>query len=267
MIIYYTQSASHLAPLLKSPLGSHKVVHFSDGELLLEIDPILLEQEVWVVGSTMSPAENSQELFLLLDALARAGAIKINLLLLYFGYARQALPKPGQANGAELMCRFLRQFPLDKIALLHPHNPQLLQQWLPHTNLIPFDFFTTTARDYDAIVAPDAGAASLAQAIATECSKELIVLHKIRSYEQISIRLLTGDIAQAAKLLADCGAQEIAAAVTHGLFAGNAQQLLTASPIAKIYVTNSIAQRVQEKVEVYDVSHLLRSFFLPSGPS
>ena len=285
MIIYYTQSASHLAPLLNLPLESHKMAHFSDGEFLLEVGAVPPGKAIWVIGSTLSPAQNSLELFLLLDALARAGATNISLLLLYFGYARQALPKPGQANGAEFMCRILGQFPLHKIAILHPHNPQLLQQWLPHRNVIPFDFFITIARDYDAIVAPDTGAAGLAQTIAAQCGKEAIVLHKVRCHEQISTSLLTGDIAnkkllivddilatgstitQAAKLLADHGAQKIAAAVTHGLFSGNAHELLTTSPITQIYVTNSVSQIPRKNVTIYDTSHLLRTFFLPSGPS
>ncbi|MBI2774725.1 ribose-phosphate pyrophosphokinase [Candidatus Dependentiae bacterium] len=261
MKVFFTRSVSHLAHASGQEIGTIAFDHFSDGELRVRIQDEVAGKEVWLVGATPTPAENIVEICLVLDALCKAGA-KVNLLITYFGYARQDTMKKGESLSAAVLAHFFDQFSLNRFLVLHMHNPTF-QHDVRFKSIINDAFFDELAKQADIIVAPDRGAMQLATSIAERCRKKTIFMHKVRpEVDQVELSfegdvrgksvLIVDDmittgrtITQAAQLLKDAGAQKIIGAATHGIFSMHAFDLIEKSALEKLYVTNSIAQHYQ----------------------
>lgn len=142
------------------------------------------------------------------------------------------------------------------------HNPKF-QEAVRFESIINYVFFDQLAKQVDVIVAPDKGAIQLATTIAKRNKKETLFMDKQRpEIDEVVLdfggdvngkKLLIVDdmittartITQAAQLLKDAGADMISGAATHGIFSGDAFDLLEKSSLEKLYVTNSIAQHYQ----------------------
>ena len=82
--------AAEIAYNLGISLGAADVGRFSDGEVTVEIKQNVRARDVFVVQSTCAPTnDNLMELLVMVDALKRASAERINAVIPYFGYARQ----------------------------------------------------------------------------------------------------------------------------------------------------------------------------------
>ena len=87
--------AKAIAVYLETPLTNADVRRFSDMEVFVEIHENVRGEDVFIIQSTSSPAnDNLMELLVCIDALRRASARRITAVLPYFGYARQDR-KPG----------------------------------------------------------------------------------------------------------------------------------------------------------------------------
>lgn len=274
MLIFSTKSARRIAEHIAMQHGATTIKFFSDGELFVRVDEDVRGKRVWVIASTQAPAENLLELFFLLDALEQAGA-RIFLFITYFAYARQVIAAPGEAHSAQIIGSFFNQFTLEKTFILHAHSRRL-HDFLEYTDARDIDFFCNAAAEYDALVAPDKGAFVWASEIAQRCNKEIVVLTKTRpDHEQVKILAVDGNVkgkrlliiddiistgrtlVEAAHALKNMGATHIAAAATHGVFAGNATEFLEKSILEKILVTNSLAQQARGKIQVHDISNFI----------
>lgn len=275
MNLFFTRATEHLIPTMGGDFGAYTFKTFSDGELYVKIESAVSQQSIWVISSTVPPADNSFELYLLLDALQRAGA-HTNLLLTYFGYARQDRAQKGEALSAQIMANILNLFDLKKIVVVHPHS-QALHNFLEFQAFFPYDFFCSHAKSADLIVAPDKGAESLAQEIGKRVQRNVMVLEKVHPGPELSaIITIPGDvrgksiiivddmittagtIAQASHALHKQGARSITVAATHGIFSHNAPDILEQSPIERVFVTNTIAQHLKHpKVTVVDLGPAL----------
>jgi ribose-phosphate pyrophosphokinase len=281
MITFFTPSVYHLTAKLTFTQGRCVIKHFSDGELYVKVEEDVADKDVWIVTSTQPPAENILTLFFLLDALTACHVKKVNLFFIYFAYARQSIALEGEARSAGFIAEILKRFPLNKIYILHAHAPYILQEFLSFNTLIPFDFFCFAAHEYDVIAAPDKGAFELAREIAQQCNKEAVFLQKTRpKHEEVTITSVNGTVAgkkvllvddiistgrtliESVRALVNLGAQEVAAAATHGIFAHDAYERLEQSMLKKIYVTNTFNISSVDKVTVYDISPYLESFFM-----
>ena len=276
MMIFYTSSTKHFASELSFEEGKYLSKQFSDGECYIKLESDVAQKSVWVVAATNPPADHLLELFLLLNALDRAGAT-IYLLFTYFGYARQDRPIAGEASSAEVISTILKMFALKKIIIVHAHS-QFLHEYLDFTNIIPTDLMKATAQLYDAVAAPDQGAYELVKSIAHACHNEPVFLTKIRP-EQEKVQILEYDgivrartiliiddiiatgntIIEVAKILRQLGAQEVSVWATHGIFSGDALAAIEKSNIKKIYVTNTLLQkRCSNKIEVISIAPLIK---------
>lgn len=279
-MIFYTRSSAHLANLISLPQGKVTVTYFKDNELCVEINQDVKNRHVWVVSSTVAPAENILETFFLLDALQRAGA-SISLLFVYFGYARQDRSFLGQPINAEVICRALQQFNLQQINTIHVHNPSI-GAFLPLHNHIPFDFFSQCMEGVDIVIAPDEGASILAKLVAMQHGKPYIIIQKgrpnkdeaeiIHAEEKIVGKnvlivddmISTGNtVVKASEVLYKNGAKNIRVAATHGLFSADAYTKIEQSSIERVFVTNTLMQtKGSFKVGILDISAFLRALFV-----
>ena len=69
-------------------LGESSVTKFSDGEIQINIEESIRGCEVYVIQSTSDPVnQHLMELLIMIDALKRASAKTINVVMPYYGYA------------------------------------------------------------------------------------------------------------------------------------------------------------------------------------
>lgn len=273
MILFSTCTMLEISKNIKLPQGSCTLKKFSDGELYVHINDDIKGKTVWLLAATQPPAEHMLELFFMLDALKRAGAAQINLFISYFAYARQLKTITGEASSAQVICDILKTFAINKIFIIHPHDNSMLHNFLSYTDLLDIDFFCNKAAKYDAIAAPDKGAHIFAEKIAKACNKEIVFLTKKRpEQEQVEIIALDGTVnnkkillvddmistgrtmIESAEFLKKMGAKTVSAAAMHGVFSPGSHERLQTSIIEKIYVTNTIEQQAQGKVEVTDIA-------------
>ena len=83
------QLAQRITEYLEIPLGEISIRNFADGELWVKYEDNIRGKDVFILQSTNSPAENTIELILMLDAAVRASAKRVTAVIPYFGYARQ----------------------------------------------------------------------------------------------------------------------------------------------------------------------------------
>lgn len=279
-MLFCTSNTKHLAPFLPFTQGSYFHKYFSDGEQYVKLEQSVDGQTVWVIAATNAPADHLVELFLLLNVLERGGAT-INLLITYFGYARQDRPLENEASSAQMIGGMLKLFAIKKIMVIHAHSA-LLHNYLNFVNVIPSDLICQSANLYDAIAAPDQGAHELVKALGTTCKIEALLLSKIR-HEQELVQILEYDgivkarkvliiddiiatgntIIEVAKTLEKLGADHISVWATHGIFSNHAQQAIQASTIKKVYVTNSLPQKIEsDKIEIINIAPCIEQILM-----
>ena len=82
--------AEKIAAEVGVPLGKSSVKRFSDGEIQINIEESIRGDEIFIIQSTSAPVnDNLMEIMIMIDALRRASAKTINVVLPYYGYARQ----------------------------------------------------------------------------------------------------------------------------------------------------------------------------------
>ena len=117
--------AESIAGSLGVELCKCTVNRFADGEVFVRIDENIRGADVFIVQPTNPPAENMLELLLLVDAVRRASAARITVVLPYYGYARQdRKDQPRVAIGAKLMANMIMSAGADRVLGLDFHQHQ-----------------------------------------------------------------------------------------------------------------------------------------------
>jgi len=121
-----TYLADKIAQAYGESLGEVKYQQFSDGEMSPFIAESVRGHEVFVVQSTFPPADNFMELLLMIDAAKRASAESINVIIPYFGYARQdRKDKPRVAIAAKMIANLLSAAGATRIMTCDLHADQI----------------------------------------------------------------------------------------------------------------------------------------------
>ena len=72
------------------PLGKVSSRQFSDGEIMINIEESVRGDDIYIIQSTSNPVnDHLWELLIMIDACKRASANSVNVVMPYFGYARQ----------------------------------------------------------------------------------------------------------------------------------------------------------------------------------
>jgi ribose-phosphate pyrophosphokinase len=244
-----------------------KLQRFPDGELEVEVTSAVRGRDAFVVQPTVLPVgENLLELLLLADACERAGARTVTAVLPYFGYARQdRRRREGQPHAARVVANALQSLQFERLLAVDLHSAAIegcLGRPVEHLTALPLlaDAVKVHATDDSVIVAPDFGAAKLAEAYARRLGRPLCIVHKSRkSGTEVSVRGVVGDvrgkkpividdlistggtIVAALDSLREAGcAEDITVVTTHGLLVGEALPRLGAARIARLYSTDSV---------------------------
>ncbi len=280
--------AQKISEKLGKPLGKIKCRSFSDGEQQVQFLENLRGKDVFLIQPTNPPAENWVRLMLAIDAARGASAHEITAVVPYFGYSRQdRKSKPREPISASVFARTLESAGTSRFLTMDLHNDAIggffshaivdnlyaRQVFISHFRNV---FKDALAADNLIVVSPDAGGVVRAQSYAKRLMKsaDLAIIHKERDVPNQIVRMkLIGDVrgkialitddmadtcgtlARAADLLVENGAREVYAAATHGILSRDAIATIEASPIKRLFITDTISadRPLGQKIEVVSV--------------
>ncbi|WP_251552044.1 ribose-phosphate diphosphokinase [Neobacillus muris] len=278
--------AAEIAVLLGCELGKCSVSKFSDGELQITIEESVRGMEVYVVQSTSYPVNESiMELLIMIDALKRASAGKINIIIPYFSYARQdRKARSREPITAKLVANLLEVTGANRILTMDLHAPQMQGFFdipVDHLVGVPIlaQFFETKGLDDLVVVAAHNGSMGRARKMGNLLNAPIALIDKRQPEEKgaetidvvgnvagknaiiIDDLIDTGtSITFAAKALAESGAKSIYAGATHAVFTAQSIEKIESSPIKELVVTNTIdipEEKLIDKIKTISVAPLL----------
>ena len=260
--------AQKIADQVGVELGKVSVTHFSDGEIKINIDESIRGDHVYIVQSTSYPVnDNLMELLIMIDALRRASAKTINIVLPYYGYARQdRKAQSREPITAKLVANMITQAGADRVLTLDLHAAQIQGFFdIPVDHLLGAPllanyFLENNFKDKDiVVVSPDHGGVTRARKLAEFLHAPIAIIDKRRPKANVAeVMNIIGDvkgkvavliddmidtagtITLAAQAIQDAGALEVYACCTHPVLSGPALERLNASVIKEVVVTDSI---------------------------
>ncbi len=269
------------------PLGKAQVKKFSDGEINVEINESVRGMDVFVVQSTCPPVnDHLMELLILIDALKRASAARINAVVPYYGYARQDKKVvPRVSISAKLVADLLTTAGASRLLTIELHASQIQGFFnipVDHLYASPIlsDYLKERFQGDLVIVSPDAGGVERARAFAKRLNVALAIIDKRREMANVAkVMHIIGDVVgkeaillddmvdtagtlcNAAFALKEEGAENVYAYCTHGVLSGGAVDRLMESPLQEVIITDTIPLRGEavscKKLKVLSVAPLL----------
>ncbi|WP_368645438.1 ribose-phosphate diphosphokinase [Alkalibacterium putridalgicola] len=260
--------AKEIAQEVGVELSKAKIDRFSDGEISLHIEESIRGDDVYLIQSTNDPGNDYlMELLIMIDALRRASAGSINVVMPYYGYARQdRKPGPREAITAKVVANMLTQAGIDRLITMELHAPQI-QGFFD----IPVDHLSATALlanhftlndlggENTVVVSPDHDGVKRAREMAELLDSPLAIIDrrlyettKPNTYELVGEVdgkdcILFDDIMDTAKTvtkatqsLKKAGAKDVYVCVTHAVLSGKAMERLMRSGVKKVIITNTI---------------------------
>jgi ribose-phosphate pyrophosphokinase len=280
--------AEAIAAYLSLPLAKASIRRFSDMEVFVEIHENVRGEDVFVIQSTSYPAnDNVMELLVTLDALRRGSARRITAVIPYYGYGRQDRKSgPRTPISAKLVANLITVAGADRVLTLDLHAGQIQGFFdIPVDNLYSAPEFTEDIKkrfnsEDLLVVSPDIGGVFRARTIAKRLGGDLAIIDKRREQAGVSeVMHVIGDVrdrrciliddivdsagtmCNAARALMEFGASSVSAYATHGVLSGAAVARVSASPIEKLIITDSIpateAVRASRNIEQLSIAPLM----------
>ena len=251
-------------------LGDLDITSFSDGEFQPVFKESVRGATVFILQSTIPPADNLMELLLCIDAAKRASADKVIAVMPYFGWARQdRKDRPRVAIGAKLAANLLVAAGADRVMTCDLHADQIQGFFdIPVDHVYASKVFLPyiESRHFEnlAIAAPDMGGAKRANSYAKalggvhqDCG--VIICHKTRERANVVAEIkaigeiegknviivddmidTAGTLCKAAEVLKSKGAASVRACATHGILSGNALERIHNSVLEEVYITDTV---------------------------
>ncbi|MCZ8022301.1 MAG: ribose-phosphate pyrophosphokinase [Cyclobacteriaceae bacterium] len=274
--------ADKIAHSYGEPLGEVKYQTFSDGEMCPIINESVRGHDVFLIQSTFPPTDNLMELLLMVDAAKRASAQNVNVVIPYFGYARQdRKDKPRVAIAAKMIANLISAAGASRIMTCDLHADQIQGFFdIPVDHLdgafIFVPYLKSLQLENIMFASPDVGGIKRARSFAKFFEADLAVCDKYRKEANKieSMRLIgevegkdvvlvddlvdtAGTICKAAALLKEKGANSVRAVCTHAVLSGNAYENIENSVLEELVVTDTIPLKQKtNKIKVLTVSDL-----------
>jgi ribose-phosphate pyrophosphokinase len=259
--------AEEVARYAGIPLADIELFKFANDESFVKINDNVRGADVFVIQPTSRPVnDNLMDLLIMIDALKRASAQRINCVIPYYAYARSdKKDQPRVPITAKLVADLITVAGANRLITVDLHAEQIQGFFnipVDHLYSIPSfaRFFSSMEIKDPVVVSPDSGGANRARALAKRLDCGFALGDKRRSGNNDQTELLNiigevagktvilfddiidtgGSLIKVAHVLDKEGAKCIYAACTHGVLSGNAIRNLEASPIEKLFVTNTI---------------------------
>jgi ribose-phosphate pyrophosphokinase len=285
--------AEAISACLSLPLTRASVRRFSDMEVFVEVQENVRGEDIFVIQPTSYPAnDNLMELLVALDALKRASARRITAVIPYYGYARQDRKTSSRSPiSAKLVANLITAAGADRVLTMDLHAPQIQGFFdIPVDNLYASPVLVKDIKECHGnhklvIVSPDVGGVVRARDIARRVDADLAIIDKRRERAGVSeVMNIIGDVAGSHCILVDdivdsagtlcngaealigAGAKAVYAYVTHGVLSGGAVARVSASPIEKLVMTDSIvateAVRLSRNIRQLTIAPLIAEAIL-----
>ncbi|MBU5668263.1 ribose-phosphate pyrophosphokinase [Peptoniphilus sp. MSJ-1] len=253
---------------------------FSDGEISIDIGISVRGKDAYIIQSTSSPVnDNLMELLILIDALKRASAGRINAVIPYYGYARQdRKTKAREPITSKLVADLLTKAGADRVVAMDLHAGQIQGYFdipVDHLTAIPYlarYFKDIVKKDDFVVVSPDLGGVTRTRRFANELNLPIAIIEKRRPKANVSevmniigdvdgksvilvddIADTAGTITKAADALKANGATYVYAAATHGVLSGPAIERIKNSSLEKFVITDTIELPEEKKIDNIDI--------------
>lgn len=263
--------AEQIAQHVGIPLSKASISHFADGEIKITIDESIRGCEVYVIQSVSDPVNtNLMELLIMVDALRRASAAKINVVMPYYGYARQdRKARSREPITAKLIANLLEMDQISRLVTIDLHAPQVQGFFdIPVDHLQATSLFTEYIEEQNlgddiVVVAPDHAGVNLARKYAERIKASIAIIDnrndevRERTEQEVpeyvigdvkgKTAIIVDDIVDtgvrmnlSAQALKNFGAAKVYGIATHAVLSADAVNTLQNSPLEKMIVTDTI---------------------------
>ena len=277
--------AERICKELGVPLGECDVNHFSDGEINVNISETVRGMDVFIIQPTCTPVnENLMETLIIIDALKRASAGRINAVVPYYGYARQdRKAKAREPITAKLVANLFTIAGADRVISMDLHAAQIQGYFdipVDHLTSVPIlaEHFRGIVDSNTVVVSPDLGGVTRARNFANILDLPIAIIEKRRPKANVSevmnvigdiegknvvliddIIDTAGTITKAASVLKNFGAQKVYGCATHGVLSGPAIERINESELEKFIISDTIPltpEKKSDKIEIVSVAGL-----------
>lgn len=263
--------AEQIAQRVGIPLSKASISHFADGEIKITIDESIRGCEVYVIQSVSDPVNtNLMELLIMVDALRRASAAKINVVMPYYGYARQdRKARSREPITAKLIANLLEMDQISRLVTIDLHAPQVQGFFdIPVDHLQATSLFTKYIEEQNlgddiVVVAPDHAGVNLARKYAERIKASIAIIDnrndevRERTEQEVpeyvigdvkgKTAIIVDDIVDtgvrmnlSAQALKNFGVAKVYGIATHAVLSADAVNTLQNSPLEKMIVTDTI---------------------------
>ncbi len=261
--------AHSVAELLDIPLSRTLAYDFANGEIFIRFEESVRGCDAFVMQSHTTPINKwIMEQLLMIDALKRASAKRITVIVPFYGYARQDKKHRGREPiSARLMADLFKAAGADRLMTVDLHTSQIQGFFdgpVDHLFALPLLSARVSEgveRDRITVVSPDAGRVRVAERWTDVLGAPLAIIHKRRDPDvpnHVRVFEVVGDvkdrvcvvvddmidtggtIVKASETLFENGAADVIVAATHGILSPPARERLQESRISEVIVTDTL---------------------------
>ena len=268
--------AEEIAKSIGIELGNCDVLHFADGEINVNINETVRGHHVFVIQPTSAPVnEHLMELLIMCDALKRASAKTINLIIPYYGYSRQdRKARSRQPISAKLVADLLQTAGADRVIAMDLHAAQIQGFFnIPIDNFMGLPTLVNYLIDKHIdgkeliVVSPDHGGVTRAREFAKVLECPIGIIDKRRPEpNKAEVMNILGDVTNKICILVDdmvdtagtltagaealkkAGAKKVIACATHGVLSNPAIERIQNSCIEELVITNTICLPKEKQI-------------------
>ena len=267
--------AEEIASIMGKPMGKSTVTKFSDGEVSVSLWETVRGIDPYIIQSTCDPVnDNLMEMLIMIDAMKRASAGRINAVIPYYGYARQdRKAKARDPITAKLVADMLTAAGADRVVTMDLHAAQIQGYFnIPVDHLLGMPILIKHFREMHlddlVVVSPDHGSVTRARNMAQPLEAPIAIVDKRRPKANVSeVMNIIGDIkdknvilvddmidtagtiTNAANALKEMGAKDVYACATHPVLSGPAIERIEASAIKELVLLNTLPIPEEKKID------------------
>ena len=278
--------AKEICDYIGVPLGKAMCGRFNNGEIQVMINESVRGKDVFVIQPTGAPVnDNLMEMLIMVDALKRASARHITVVVPYYGYARQDRKTRGREPiTSKLVADLMSKAGVTRVVTMDLHAGQIQGFFdVPVDHLASAQLLAGYVKEKGlenlTVVSPDLGGVTRARDLADRVEAPIAIIEKRRPEPGVAKVMniigtvegrncvlvddmvdTAGSLCEGAKALMDAGAKGVYAAVCHPVLTDPATERIRESALNEIIVTNSLPieeYKLQEKLKVVSVAPLL----------
>ena len=271
----HPELAQAIAESMGKTLGKSNVNKFSDGEISVNLWESVRGADIYLIQPTCNPVnDNLMELLIMIDAVKRASAGRINAVIPYYGYARQdRKAKARDPISAKLVANLIQAAGADRVITMDLHVNQIQGYFdIPVDHLVGMpliaEYFKNKNLDNLCVVSPDHGSVPRARSMAERLDCPIAIIDKRRPEPNKSeIMNIIGDIkdknciiiddmidtagtiTNAANAIKELGARDVFAGATHAVLSGPAIERIDKSAISELVLLDTHPVPEEKRLE------------------